>query len=141
MITIGMMATAHARLENPSGVPRRSQCVATRGGKLGYAQIEMATASAAITRPNQRLRIFLSPEASHEVPHDFLEHGGIQPIPDELSLALGRDQVRRLEHTQVVRDGGKRHRELLGDLARCAILFREELEDLAPSRIGQSAEQ
>src|SRR5262245_64170256 len=97
-MTIGMRATAQARLENPSGVPRRSQCVATRGGRLGYAQIEMATASAAITRPNQRLRIFLSPETGHEVPHDFLKDGGIQPIADELPLALGRDQVRCLEH-------------------------------------------
>src|SRR5213592_499682 len=114
-----MMATASVRLENPSGAPRRFQCVATVGGSCGKAQTETAAASAATTRPNQRLRILVSlpAETGHEVPHDFLKDSGIQPVPDELALALGGDEVRRLEHPQVVRHGRERDGELLGELA------------------------
>src|SRR2546430_14806877 len=86
--TNGTIASAHSRLEKPSGVPFRLQCVATVGGSWGYAQTDIATAKAAITRPNQRLRMLFSfpAEAGHEVPHDFLKHGGIEPIPDELEI-------------------------------------------------------
>src|ERR1051326_9294441 len=75
MITsmIGTIAIAQPRPENPSGVPCRFQCVATRGGSCGNAQTDMATASAAATRPNQRLRILSPSETGHEVPHDFLK--------------------------------------------------------------------
>src|SRR5438552_10424229 len=144
--TIGTIASAHSRLEKPSGVPLRLQCVATVGGSCGYAQIDIATASAAITRPNQRLRIAFSPvfsraEAGHEVAHDFLKHSRVEPVADELSLALRGDQICRFEHPEVVRDRRKRDRELFGDLARGAILFGQQLKDLAPGWIGEGAKQ
>src|SRR6266508_2607668 len=103
--------------------------------------METATASAAMTRPNQRLRIGCSPETGHEVPDDFLKYGGIQPIPDELAFALRGDEVCRLEHAEVVRHRRERDGELLGDLARRAILLGQQLEDLAARRIRQRSKQ
>src|SRR5438552_18602941 len=101
--TIGTIASAHSRLEKQSGLPLRLQCVAIVGGSCGYAQIDIATASAAITRPNQRLRMRFSPKARHEIPHDFLKAGRMQPIPVEPPFALGGVPVARLEHAAVVR--------------------------------------
>src|SRR2546430_6113338 len=74
--------------------------------------METATATAAVTRPTQRLRMLFSfpAEAGHEVPHDFLKHGGIEPIPDELAFALGGDEVRRLQDAKVVRHRCERDR-------------------------------
>src|SRR5258705_12045063 len=105
--------------------------------------MDTATATAATTSQNQRLRTLVSlpAEAGHEVPHDFLKDRGIQPIPDELALALGGDEVRRLEHAQVVRHGRERDRELLGDLPRRPILLGQQLEDLAPRGIAEGSEQ
>src|SRR2546425_2891717 len=103
--------------------------------------METPTATAAITRPNQRLRIVFSPESGHEIPHDFLKDGGIEPIPDELAFALGGDEVRRLEHAEVVRHRRERDRELLGDLAGSAILLGQQLEDLAPRWVCEGSEQ
>ena len=77
----------------------------------------------AITRPNQRLRIVLLREASHEVPHHFLEDRGIEPIADELSLTLRGNQIGAFENAEVVRDRRERDRESLGDLTGSAILF------------------
>src|SRR6266566_109834 len=103
--------------------------------------METATATAAITRPNQRLRIVCSPKAGHEVAHDLLKDGRVQPVADELPFALGGDEVGRLEHAEMVRHRRERDRELLRDLARGEILGGEQLEDLATSRVGQSAKQ
>src|SRR4051812_9878664 len=102
-------------------------------------------AMAAITRPNQRLRICcpsLSPatKAGHEVPYHLLEDGRVQPVADELPLALRRHEVRRLEDAQVVRHRRERDRELLGDLAGGEILLSQELEDLPSGWVGQGAE-
>src|SRR2546422_11212599 len=95
MSTNGTIASAPSRLEKPSGAPFRLQCVATVGGSWGYAQTDIATANAAITRPNQRLRMLVSPppETGHEKPHDFLKHGGIKPKPDELAFPLLGDGI------------------------------------------------
>src|SRR5262244_2902467 len=100
-------------------------------------------ASAAITSPNQRLRMLLSfpAEAGHEVAHDLLEYGRVEPVADVLPLPLRGDEVGRLEHAEVMRHRRKGHRELLGDLARCPILLGQELEDLAARRVGQGTEQ
>src|SRR5687768_17537271 len=145
MITSGPIATATRRLEKPSGVPRRFQCVATVGGRLGYAQTEIARATTAITRPNQRLRmrfpLSVPAEAGHEVAQDFLKYGRVQPVADELPFALRGHQVRRLEHAEVMRHRRKGDGELLGDLPRGAILLGEELEDPAAGRIGEGTEQ
>src|SRR5712664_36531 len=103
--------------------------------------METPTATAAITRPNQRLRIVFSPESGHEIPHDFLKDGGIEPIPDELAFALRGDEIRRFEHAEVVRHRREGNRELLGDLARRSILLCEQLEDLAPRRVGEGSEE
>src|SRR2546423_14350576 len=140
--TIGTIASAQSRPEKPSGVPLRLQWVATVGGSCGYAQTDMARASAAITRPNQRLRMVLSSaEAGHEVADDLLKHGRVQPIPDELAFTLGGNEVRTLQHAEVVRYRRERDRELLGDLAGGEIPLGQELEDLPSRRIGQGAEQ
>src|SRR4051812_6793468 len=98
-------------------------------------------AMAAITRPNQRLRISCpsvlpATKAGHEVPHYLLEDRRVQPVADELPLALARHEVRRLEDAQVVRHRRERDRELLGDLAGGEILLGQELEDLPSRRIG-----
>src|SRR6267142_767313 len=105
--------------------------------------METAAATAAITRPNQRLRMLFSfpAEAGHEVPHDFLKHGGIEPIPDELPFPLSGDEVRRLEHAEVVRHRCERDRELLGDFPGRPILLGQQLEDLAPRRVSEGSEQ
>src|SRR6266566_6489994 len=103
--------------------------------------METATATAAITRPNQRLRIVCSPKAGHEVAHDLLKDGRVQPVADELPFALGGDEVGRLEHAEMVRHRRERDRELLRDLARGKILGGQQLEDLATRRVGQSAKQ
>src|SRR6266849_1030673 len=103
--------------------------------------METATATAATTRPNQRLRILVSPEAGHEIPHDFLKDGGIEPIPDELAFSLRGDEIGFLEHAEVMRHRRERHRELLGDLTRGSILLGQQLEDLAPRRVGEGAEE
>src|SRR3989442_14054785 len=102
--------------------------------------METPTATAAITRPNQRLRIVFSPESGNEVPHDFMKDGGIEAMPDELAFALGGDEVRRPEHAEVVRHRRERHRELLGVLPGSAILRGQQLEDLAPRRVGEGSE-
>src|SRR6266540_2399005 len=132
-----------SRLEKPSGVPSKRKCVGMVGGNRGYAHTAMATATAAITRPNQRLRMLLSfpTKAGHEVAHDLLKDGRVQPVADELPFALGGDEVGRLEHAEVVRHRRERDRELLRDLARGEILGGQQLEDLATSRVGQSAKQ
>src|SRR5882672_1866184 len=105
--------------------------------------METAAATAAITRPNQRLRMLFSfpAEAGHEVPHDFLKHGGIEPIPDELPFPLSGDEVRRLEHAEVVRHRCERDRELLGDFPGRPILLGQQLEDLAPRWVSEGSEQ
>src|SRR6266480_4628552 len=105
--------------------------------------METATATAAITRPNQRLRMLLSfpTKAGHEVAHDLLKDGRVQPVADELPFALGGDEVGRLEHAEMVRHRRERDRELLRDLARGEILGGQQLEDLATRRVGQSAKQ
>src|SRR5437867_8489575 len=111
--------------------------------------METATASAATTRPNQRLRIGCPPplsvsprtKAGHEVAHDFLKHGRIQPVANELALALRRDQIRRFQDPQVMRHRRKSDEKLLGDFPGSAILLAQELEDLAPRRVGEGARE
>src|SRR5213075_2070402 len=137
----GMIETAMRRLEKRSGVPLRLQCVAIAGGRCGHAHTDTPAANAAITMPNQRLRIALSPEASHEVAHDLLKHGRIQPVADELPLTLGGHEVRRLEHPQVVRDRGESHRELLRDLASRPVFLGQQLENATPRGVGQRPKQ
>src|SRR2546422_988480 len=109
----------------------------------GYAQTDIATAKAAITRPNQRLRMLVSPprETGHEKPHDFLKPGRIEQITDELDFALRGDEIRSLYAADEVRHRLERNRELLGDLARRSILLGQQLEDLAPGRVGEGSEQ
>src|SRR5881409_1298731 len=140
-ITPGMIATATSRLEKPSGVPLRFQCVATVGGSCGYAQIEIPTATTAIARPNQRLRMVLLPETSDEVADDLLKDGRVEAVPDELAFALGSDEIGCLEDAEVVRDRRECDGELLGDLPGGQVLLRQELEDLPPGGVGQSAKQ
>src|SRR6266513_5021937 len=105
--------------------------------------MDTATATAAITRPNQRLRMLVSlpAEAGHEVAHDLLKDRRIEPVADELPLALGGDEVRRLQDAEVVRHRRERDRKLLGDLAGSPVPLGQQLEDLAPRRIGEGSEQ
>src|SRR5580765_7554834 len=93
--------------------------------------------------PNQRLRMVLSfyTEAGHEVAHDFLKDRCVEPVPNELPLPFSRHEVRRLQHTQVVRYGGKRHRELLGDLPGGPVLLSQQLEDPAPRGVSEGTKK
>src|SRR5690242_7576372 len=97
--------------------PLASQWVAMCGGSLSHASHVATSASAAITKPNHRLRISASRERFHEVPGDFLEDGGVQPVPHVLPLPLHRDEPGVLQDAEVVRHRGKRDRKLLRQLA------------------------
>src|SRR2546421_512916 len=107
----------------------------------GKPSADEMTRTCAITRPNQRLRIVLLREASHEVAHNFLENRGVQAVADELSLTLRGHEVGTFEYAEVVRDRCKRNRESLGDFTGGAVLFGQQLEDFAPRRISESAKQ
>src|SRR5579883_408830 len=52
------------------------------------------------------------------------------------------DQVRRLEHVEVLRDALARHIQMLAQLVKRAAVMRvQHIQQLAPARIGQSLEQ
>ena len=58
------------------------------------------------------------------------------------AAAHGGDQVRRLEHVQVLRHALPRHVEVLAEVVeRAAVVRVQQVEQLAPAGIGQGLEE
>jgi hypothetical protein len=90
------------------------------------------TATATTTNPIQRLCMSLPSEPFHQVPHRLVKERGAQPISQELSFPLRRDQAGALEHAHVMRHRRERNRELLGDLTGGQIVVCQKLQYAPP---------
>lgn len=73
-----------------------------------------------------------------EPAHGLFHRRGIEAAGDRASRLDARDETRIRQHVEMLHDGGKRHRERVGELAHGKIvLFAEPGEERAPRRIGK----
>src|SRR5687767_16034537 len=112
-----------------------------RSGSREYTASENATA-AATKNIGSHLRIGppsrLGPV--EEMFDDFVEHRRVELVANVLSVALRKDEVAVAEDTEVPRHRGPRGREAIRDLARGTRPGTQQLQYLAPRRVGERAE-
>jgi hypothetical protein len=79
-------------------------------------------------------------EQVHEHGGDIVEDGGIEGVDDGLTASFGSDKVGGFEDVEVMGEGALGDGESLCDIAGAHTLLLEELEDFAPSRVGEGVE-
>lgn len=82
------------------------------------------------------------PEAFHlrEPLIELGEARRIDAVDAALRVDANRDQLRLAQHSQMLRDGGRAEIEVLHNLPGGELSLRQNLHDLAASRVGKGSE-